>query len=93
MCASEVIKHTRTVVALHQENHLINTFEQFFDHEFKVFAVLQAAIGSFGLSTIQNSDKIIVIDKGQMKEEGTHNELLKLNGIYSKMVNSQNKST
>ncbi|CAF1114071.1 unnamed protein product [Adineta steineri] len=45
------------------------------------------------LSTIQNSDKIIVIDKGQMKEEGTHNELLKSNGIYSKMVNSQNKST
>ncbi|CAF3586174.1 unnamed protein product [Adineta steineri] len=45
------------------------------------------------LSTIQNSDKIIVIDKGQMKEEGTHNELLKSNGIYSKMVHSQNKST
>ncbi|CAF1390311.1 unnamed protein product [Adineta steineri] len=44
------------------------------------------------LSTIQNSDKIIVIDKGQMKEEGTHNELLKSNGIYSKMVHSQNKS-
>ncbi|CAF1068198.1 unnamed protein product [Adineta steineri] len=37
------------------------------------------------LSTIQNSDKIFVIDKGQMKEEGTHNELLKSNGIYSKM--------
>ncbi|CAF0786979.1 unnamed protein product [Adineta steineri] len=45
------------------------------------------------LSTIQNSDKIIVIDKGQMKEEGIHDELLKLNGIYSKMVNSQNKQT
>ncbi|CAF1188857.1 unnamed protein product [Adineta steineri] len=45
------------------------------------------------LSTIQNSDKIIVIDKGQMKEEGTHSELLKSNGIYSKMVNSQKKST
>ncbi|CAF3990367.1 unnamed protein product [Adineta steineri] len=46
------------------------------------------------LSTIQNSDKIIVIDKGQMKEEGTHNELLKSKGIIcSKMVTSQKKST
>ncbi|CAF1032346.1 unnamed protein product [Adineta steineri] len=44
------------------------------------------------LSTIQNSDKIIVIDKGHIKEKGTHDELLKLNGIYSKMINSQTKS-
>ncbi|CAF1233567.1 unnamed protein product [Adineta steineri] len=35
------------------------------------------------LSIIQNSDKVIVIDKGQMKEEGTHSELLNSNEIYS----------
>ncbi|MCF8369353.1 MAG: ATP-binding cassette domain-containing protein [Bacteroidales bacterium] len=35
------------------------------------------------LSTIHNADKIIVIDKGEVKESGTHEELLKLeNGIY-----------
>ncbi|CAF0790316.1 unnamed protein product [Adineta steineri] len=72
---------------------LVQKGESTFQNVFRVFEVLQAAIGSLGLSTIQNSDKIIVIDKGQMKEEGTHDELLKLSGIYSQMVNSQNKST
>lgn len=37
------------------------------------------------LSTIMNCDKIIVLDKGKIVEEGTHEELLKLNGIYNEM--------
>lgn len=41
------------------------------------------------LSTIQNADKILVIDKGEVVEEGTHSELLKLNGHYKKLYNYQ----
>jgi len=41
------------------------------------------------LSTIQNADKILVIDKGCVVEEGTHQELLKLNGHYKKLYNYQ----
>lgn len=41
------------------------------------------------LSTIQNADKILVIDKGKVVEEGTHIELLKLNGHYKKLYNYQ----
>ncbi len=37
------------------------------------------------LSTIQNADEILVIDEGKIVERGTHNELLKLNGIYQKL--------
>lgn len=37
------------------------------------------------LSTIMNCDKIIVLDKGRIVEEGTHDELLKLKGIYNEM--------
>ena len=37
------------------------------------------------LSTIMNCDKIIVLDKGRIVEEGKHEELLKLNGIYNEM--------
>ena len=37
------------------------------------------------LSTIMNCDKIIVLDKGRIIEEGKHEELLKLNGIYNEM--------
>ncbi len=44
------------------------------------------------LSTIKKADKIIVMDKGQIKEIGSHNELIKnKNGIYSKLSNLQNK--
>jgi len=41
------------------------------------------------LSTIKNADKIIVLDKGKLQEIGTHNELMALNGIYSKIYMTQ----
>lgn len=41
------------------------------------------------LSTIQKADKIVVMNKGQIVEQGTHEELLALNGNYSKLVMMQ----
>jgi ATP-binding cassette subfamily B protein len=41
------------------------------------------------LSTIKNSDLILVMDKGDIVESGSHDELLKLNGFYAKLYNSQ----
>ena len=41
------------------------------------------------LSTIRDADKIIVIGDGEIKEIGTHNELMKSNGPYYNMVKSQ----
>lgn len=41
------------------------------------------------LSTIQRADKIIVLDKGEIKEMGTHQELLQKGGIYSKLHQMQ----
>jgi len=41
------------------------------------------------LSTIQNADVIIVLESGKIVEKGTHQELLKLDRVYSHMVNAQ----
>lgn len=41
------------------------------------------------LSTIQNSSKIIVMHKGEIREEGTHQELLTNKGIYYKLYKLQ----
>ena len=41
------------------------------------------------LSTIKNADVILVINNGDIVEMGNHNELLKKNGFYSELYNSQ----
>jgi len=41
------------------------------------------------LSTIQNADKIVVLDRGEITEQGTHAELMAAGGIYKKLVDLQ----
>ena len=41
------------------------------------------------LSTIKNADLILVINDGNIIEKGTHDELIKLDGFYASMYNSQ----
>lgn len=41
------------------------------------------------LSTIKNADIILVLNKGDIIEQGSHEELLKLDGFYAKLYNSQ----
>lgn len=39
------------------------------------------------LSTVMKADKIIVLEDGKVTEQGTHNELLKNNGLYARLCN------
>ena len=41
------------------------------------------------LTTVKDCDEIIVLDHGQITERGTHDELLKMNGLYSELVTDE----
>ena len=41
------------------------------------------------LSTIKNADRIIVLDKGKLAEDGTHEELMEKNGLYAHLYQIQ----
>ena len=41
------------------------------------------------LSTIKNADNILVLDQGKIIESGKHDDLLKKEGFYAKLYNSQ----
>ena len=38
------------------------------------------------LSTVRNADKVMVIDQGSLVEQGTHQELCEMDGIYKRLV-------
>lgn len=44
------------------------------------------------ISSVQDADKILVMESGRIVEQGTHEELLKMNGIYRQVYDSQTRS-
>ena len=44
------------------------------------------------ISTLRNADKLIVIEDGRVVEQGTHNELIRMDGTYFKLVQIQNEA-
>lgn len=64
--------------------------------EYEIFNNLEKAyqdktliLVSHRFSTVRNANKILVIDKGEIIERGTHKELLNLGGKYARMFNVQ----
>ena len=64
------------------EKEIIENLERFFKGRTVV-------IVAHRLSTVKNADKIVVLDRGRIVEEGTHIELSALKGNYYKLVKNQ----
>jgi subfamily B ATP-binding cassette protein MsbA len=58
----------------------------------KLMANRTSIVIAHRLSTIQNADEIVVINEGEIVEQGTHEELVKIEGHYHKLHNMQNLS-
>jgi ATP-binding cassette subfamily B protein len=56
----------------------------------KILRDMTSIVVAHRLSTIQKASRILVMHKGRIREEGTHQELLRLGGIYHKLYQLQN---
>lgn len=64
------------------EKVIMENLEQFFEGK-------TAIVIAHRLSTVKHADKIIVLDKGKVVEEGSHTELVALKGEYYRLVKNQ----
>jgi len=65
------------------------TEEEILQNMGKIMAGKTSILIAHRISTIKNADKILVLDNGKIIEQGTHSELLKLNGSYTELYNNQ----
>ena len=90
---ARALAHEPKILILDEATSSVDT-----DTEFKVRDALGRMVGgrtsliiAHRLSTVQRADKIIVMHKGQVREMGTHQELLAHRGIYFKLYQLQYK--
>lgn len=64
---------------------------EIFNNIYKFMSGKTVIIISHRFSTVRNADRILVLDKGRIIEEGSHEELLKIDGKYARMYRLQAK--
>jgi len=91
---ARVIAHNPSILIMDEATANIDTeTEEIIQHALnKVKKNRTVIVIAHRLSTIKNANKILVLESGLKKEEGTHDELIKLNGIYANMYRSQIKN-
>ena len=91
LCITRIMLTLPPMLILDEATSSIDTRTE--QHIQKAFETLMKGRTSFivahRLSTIQNSDVILVMNNGNVIEQGSHEELLKLGGFYHKLFNSQ----
>jgi ATP-binding cassette, subfamily B, multidrug efflux pump len=95
LCITRLMLHTPEILILDEATSNIDTLnEKIVQEDFdEIMKGKTSIIIAHRLSTIQNADKILFLGQGKILEHGSHEELLKLNGHYAKLYNSQFKRT
>jgi ATP-binding cassette, subfamily B, multidrug efflux pump len=90
---ARALAHNPKILVLDEATSSIDTDTEILirDALEKLLAGRTSIIIAHRLSTIQNADRIIVLHRGRIRETGTHQELLKLKGIYWKLYQLQYK--
>jgi ATP-binding cassette subfamily B protein len=90
---ARALAHDPRILVLDEATSSVDT-----DTEMRVRSALErmvqgrtSVIIAHRLSTVQQADRILVMHKGQLREMGTHQELLGLRGIYWKLYQLQYK--
>ena len=63
--------------------------KEIMEHLHRFYRGRTVVVVAHRLSTVRDADNIVVLDKGRVAEEGTHEELTARRGIYYKLVKNQ----
>lgn len=77
-----VLDDSFSAVDTHTEEEILSNLKEFMNGRTRI-------IISHRISTVKDADKIVVIDKGKIAEEGVHEELIALGGIYADLYYKQ----
>ena len=66
-----------------------NNEKEIMEHLHRFYRGRTVVVVAHRLSTVRDADNIVVLDKGRVAEEGTHEELTAKRGIYYKLVKNQ----
>lgn len=83
-----ILKNPEIIILDEATSALDNSTERLVQKSLEVFKDKTMIVIAHRLTTIKDLDKIVVIDDNNVKESGTHDELLALNGIYSNLYNN-----
>lgn len=88
--ARVLLKHPDIVILDEATAHLDSESEKAIQEALKTALVGRTSLViAHRLSTVQSADRILVIDHGEIVESGSHNQLIKKNGLYADLYKTQ----